>query len=398
MSILKNTSIVASKIKKGFKKAKRKISRRKYLEPNTNHSVREDKELAVFIKENIISKKPEYPEYDKASFESTMAELKQQAEEQNKINIWAEAKKEEPKEEEYATTYDLYPDYETLAYCMDALKIERPESAAEFEAKYSRKELLKIIEERINVLRLTKIRKGTLMGTYAPSNSIVEKLLAVAPYVDVFRNIKHVYIINGYARSGKDTFITLFNRVANTDCRVSNIVWNNKVCSISSVQGIKDIASEHFKYDEKRKNDKDRKFLADFKKLTTEYCDFSMNYILRNVISNDIEGANYIFIHVREPGEIDRTKEEVGKIIFPHFSDEVEKYDYDLDTLFRARKFYDVKTIFIVNDRVKKKVTNNSSDLDVENYEYDFRIDNNGTLDDLENNAAKFFYEELNFE
>jgi hypothetical protein len=217
---------------------------------------------------------------------------------------------------------------------------------------------------------------------------ILNKLLDIAPYVDVFENIKHVYIINGYARSGKDTFIKMVGKefiVGNKD-----VPYFTYVTSISSVQGIKDISAFYFGYDENRKNDKDRKFLSDLKALTTDYCDFSMNYILKQVITDDIFGAKYIFIHIREPKEIDRAKEMVGEIIFPHFSKIVTQYDYDADTLISARKFFDVKTVFVSNDRVKAKVTNNASDTDVEKYRYDFLINNNGSLDDLKKEARWF--------
>lgn len=373
MGILKNAKMVVSEVKKGVKQTKRRISRRKYIESkrqlHIDEPVREDKELAAFIKENIISKKPEFPEYDKASFESTMAELKKEVEEREK----------ELEEENISV-----PDHETLALCIDVLGIDRPE-AEQFEQEYTSEKALKIIAERIDIMR-SKIRHKEF--THFQTTEM-NKLLQVAPYVDVFRSIKHVYIINGYARSGKDTFIKLFNTA------MKNGSDNNPVVSISSVQGIKDIATSFFGYDEKRKDDKDRKFLADFKELTSNYCDFSMNYVMREIIAADIKGAKYIFIHVREPGEIKRTKERVGEIIFPHFSETVTMFDYDMTLLMRARKFYDVKTVFIDNYRVKNKVTNNNSDLDVEKYDYDIRINNNGTLEDLELEARRMAVREI---
>lgn len=53
------------------------------------------------------------------------------------------------------------------------------------------------------------------------------------------------------------------------------------------------------------------------------------------------------------------------------------------------KKIFGFETIFIKNDRVPK-VTSNSSDANVENMKYDYIIENNGTLEELEQKAKDF--------
>ena len=46
-------------------------------------------------------------------------------------------------------------------------------------------------------------------------------------------------------------------------------------------------------------------------------------------------------------------------------------------------------TVFIENNNVPA-ITSNDADANVENYEYDFKIEDNGTLDDFEDNIKLF--------
>ena len=47
-------------------------------------------------------------------------------------------------------------------------------------------------------------------------------------------------------------------------------------------------------------------------------------------------------------------------------------------------------TVFITNSRVSGKVTNNESDTNVENYKYDWIVDNYGTLEEFKMCAEMF--------
>ena len=67
-----------------------------------------------------------------------------------------------------------------------------------------------------------------------------------------------------------------------------------------------------------------------------------------------------MFIHIREAEEIEKTK-----------------------------KLLNAKTLLITNPRVKI-ITSNDSDGKVNEYKYDFYIENDGTLDELRDKAYKF--------
>ena len=67
-----------------------------------------------------------------------------------------------------------------------------------------------------------------------------------------------------------------------------------------------------------------------------------------------------LFLHIREPEEIEKAKKE-----------------------------FDAKTLLIKSNRVKQ-VTSNHADAKVFEYNYDYTINNDGTLDDLWNEACRF--------
>ena len=72
-----------------------------------------------------------------------------------------------------------------------------------------------------------------------------------------------------------------------------------------------------------------------------------------------------VFIHVREPKEIERLKIALN-----------------------------ANTLLIKNDNIMSEFGNHADDM-VENYEYDYVITNNGTLQDLEK-SAKIFVDFIN--
>ena len=158
---------------------------------------------------------------------------------------------------------------------------------------------------------------------------------------------KMVFVVNGKPRAGKDTFAEILNRYMN-------------VYKYSSVTKVKEIATL-CGWDGK-KEERDRKFLHELKMLTSEYSDLSYNDVVKEIEryrNGEIE-ADIFLVDVREPKEIKRLVEET-----------------------------DAMTIFIRNDNVPS-ITSNDADANVENYEYDFVIENNGTLDDFEDNIKLF--------
>ena len=160
-----------------------------------------------------------------------------------------------------------------------------------------------------------------------------------------------IYITNGMARCGKDTFAQILNEIVPT-LKYSSI---DKVKSIAKQCGWNGGKSE-----------KDRKFLSDLKQLTTEYSDMSFEDIRYNIDKFKHEDIyEVMLIDIREPKEIEK-----------------------------AKKTFNAKTILIENNRVKN-INSNNSDANVFDYTYDFVIQNNGTLDEFRNNIYKFACAEI---
>ena len=157
---------------------------------------------------------------------------------------------------------------------------------------------------------------------------------------------KYIFIVNGMARSGKDTFAEI----------LGSMVPTTKYSSIDKVKSVATLCGW-----DGGKTEKDRKFLSDLKRLTTEYNDMAFK-----AIADKVERFNSNYIHrillidIREPKEIDR-----------------------------AKRVFGAYTILIKNDRVKT-ITSNTSDANVYNYVYDCVIENNGTLTEFRKNIKDF--------
>lgn len=164
-------------------------------------------------------------------------------------------------------------------------------------------------------------------------------------------------MINGFGGVGKDTFVELVLVELNDKLKRFHTVVN-----FSSVDKVKEIARE-IGWDGK-KSEKDRKFLSDLKSLTSDYCDMpfqSMKTKIKDFVESD-EGQ-ILFLHIREPEEIERVVNEFG-----------------------------AKSILIVRDSVTH-ITSNVSDKNVFDYHYDFVIENNGTIEDLQEKVKQFINE-----
>lgn len=168
---------------------------------------------------------------------------------------------------------------------------------------------------------------------------------------------KHIFIINGSGGVGKDTFVELVSLELNDRLKRFHTVIN-----FSSVDKVKEIAKEIGWNG--RKSEKDRKFLSDLKVLSSNYCDMPFQSI-KNKVSEFIKNDEnkFLFLHIREPEEIKR-----------------------------AVKEFDAKTILIVRNNVKH-ITSNMSDNNVFNYNYDYIIQNNGTIADLKRKAQELIEE-----
>lgn len=148
---------------------------------------------------------------------------------------------------------------------------------------------------------------------------------------------KKIFITNGIARCGKDTFASFLNEIIPTT-------------KYSSIDKIKEIAMLCGWNGEK--NERSRKFLYELKKITTEYYDTAFNDIKAKV--NDFKKDNInnvLLIDIREPKEIER-----------------------------AVNGFDAKTILIKNEKIRK-ITSNDADCNVFKYHYDYVIMNDETLE-----------------
>lgn len=157
---------------------------------------------------------------------------------------------------------------------------------------------------------------------------------------------KPIFIINGSGGKGKDAFVKC----------CSKFTW---VVNISTVDKVKEAARTLGWEDDK--SEEGREFLSDLKLRADKYCNHSFTYVsgeVKKFLNSEYD--NIMFIHCREPENI--------------------------ETL---TKTFKCKTILIVNINIDD-ITTNMADANVNNYEYDYYIDNSGTLDDLEFLAKDF--------
>ena len=163
---------------------------------------------------------------------------------------------------------------------------------------------------------------------------------------------KQILIVNGMARSGKDTFAEYLGDITSV----------KKYSSIDRVKAIARLCG--WRGD---KTEKDRKFLSDLKVLTSEYSDMPFKDITDMVrtFNNPANHSKVLIIDIREPQEIERAKRDFG-----------------------------AKTVLIKNDRVEM-ITSNMADAGVFDYEYDYVIENNGSLEEFRETVYKFWREVL---
>ena len=161
--------------------------------------------------------------------------------------------------------------------------------------------------------------------------------------------MKRIFVINGEAGCGKDTFVEL------CDSHSTLLIEN-----ISMVDKVKAIAKECGWSGEK--TPEARKFLSDLKDL----CDNFNNMSYQDVKSSTETFLNdpfddILFIHAREPEDIKRLCDE-----------------------------FDAKSILIKRKGYKTKASNHA-DENVYNFDYDYVIENPGTnLSDYAEVAIRF--------
>lgn len=163
-----------------------------------------------------------------------------------------------------------------------------------------------------------------------------------------------VIIQNGVARSGKDQFVKFCMKY-----HKNSINW-------STVDEVKNIAKDKFGWNGD-KTDDSRKFLSEMKRIWTEYNNGPFLDMINKISNhqstlNDNDRYDFLyFIHCREPHEIQKF---------------IDEYKNNCITVLMLRDGIDVP--------------NNNSDKNVDNFKYDYVIDNNDSLEDLEQKSIKF--------
>lgn len=172
-----------------------------------------------------------------------------------------------------------------------------------------------------------------------------------------------IIIMNGQGTSGKQSLVDFIKEFDKSSCGTDRILYTSIIDRVKAIAlkcgwtGAKDL--------------NDRKFLNELKTLLENYNDLPYSTITQIIRwnenscdSNGIPFHSYIFIDMREAKDIDRLKKD-----FPNCT-----------------------TVLVTRGESKK--FNNPADDDVFNYNYDYVIENNGTLEDLRA-AAETFWNEI---
>lgn len=159
--------------------------------------------------------------------------------------------------------------------------------------------------------------------------------------------LKKVYILNGYGTVGKGEFVKAISKYIST-YKYSIVDLPKDAAKVLGWDG--------------GKTEKDRKFLSDVMDLSTEYNDAPFKDVLSIVtdFKNNLFENEVLIIDMRDPKDIARAVETFG-----------------------------AETILIRNPNVRK-IESNHADRDVENYEYDYIIENNDSIGQLESTAKVF--------
>ena len=159
--------------------------------------------------------------------------------------------------------------------------------------------------------------------------------------------MKKIFVLNGVGTSGKGMFADYINKYIPT-YKYSIVDLPKEAAKVLGWDG--------------GKTEKDRKFLSDVMDLSTEYNDAPFKDVLSIVtdFKNNLIEDEVLIIDMRDPKDIAR-----------------------------AVKIFGAETILIRNPNVTK-IESNHADRDVENYEYDYIIENNGSLEQLDWVAKEF--------
>lgn len=165
-----------------------------------------------------------------------------------------------------------------------------------------------------------------------------------------------VVAVNGAPTSGKTTFETICESMLLKRVRVTSMV--KAVKTIAGYCGWNG-----------GKTDKDRKFLSDLKDLLAEYNDYPYKCIRGELEYFKEELANYgvaqheaiMFIDARGPADLQRLREKMN-----------------------------ATCILVRRDSAENVPHGNHADDEVFNFDYDYVIENNGSIDELAESCEQF--------
>ena len=191
------------------------------------------------------------------------------------------------------------------------------------------------------------IQHGAFLATSRKLQALTEVNSLIRDMLPIEKGSrKHIFILNGSGGVGKDTFADFVSEYART-------------MHVSAITPAKELAKQIGWTG--AKTEKDRKLLSDLKALMIDYNDYPTIYLAKQVeaFRNDPD-IEVLFIDIREP-------EEIGKAV----------------------SAFGAKTVLVTNRNVGS-IVSNDSDRRVYDYEYDYHIENDGTLDELKEAARKF--------
>ncbi|MCX4356840.1 MAG: hypothetical protein OSJ43_11590 [Oscillospiraceae bacterium] len=176
---------------------------------------------------------------------------------------------------------------------------------------------------------------------------------------------KQIFILNGTAGAGKDTFANLLNEHYPTK-------------HISSITPIKNAAEALGWSGEK--TPEYREFLCEMKKFVNSKGEFIWNYLDKEVEAfREDNKTQILLIDIREPDEIKKAV-----------------YKYDAKTiLIERRSMYKTETVSSIggvplHTHTIPVISSNTADSGVYNYAYDYRISNNGSIEEFKKNVNGF--------
>lgn len=187
--------------------------------------------------------------------------------------------------------------------------------------------------------------------------------------------MKYVLIFNGYPESGKTTFENIIAR------KYESVIYSSIKPVIDFTDRMIDscdseVLKEVYKEEKKYKTNKYRKLLSDNKSMLDSFApSYIMSHLLEEFNRFMKSDSEFLMIDIREPKNIKNLVNQLKS-----------------QTAFKNNKFK-VKTVFVKRDN--EKYYGNKSDDNVEDYQYDILVNNNKTLDVLENECLNEFMEVL---